>query len=65
MATIPRLSTLLFLVFPLTLALLVNLENFSIWTQHVKSRLEDSWPHTAALIADVTEQPLQKFSQIS
>jgi Zn-dependent M16 (insulinase) family peptidase len=65
MATIPRLSTLLFLVFPLTLALLVNLGNFSIWTQHVKSRLEDSWPHTAALIADVTEQPLQKFSQIS
>src|SRR5947209_3751623 len=65
MAAIPRLSVLLFLVFPLALALLVNLRNFSIWSQHVKSRLEDNWPHATAQIAGVTERPVQKFSQIS
>src|SRR5271154_5263157 len=60
-----RLSTLLFLVFPLALALLVNLRNFSIWTQHVESLLEDSWPHAAVQNADLTVRALQKFRQIS
>ena len=65
MAPIPRPSTsqLLFLVFPLVLALLFNLGNFSVSTQHVKSPLAGSRPYSVAHNADWTERLLQKFNQ--
>ena len=61
MAPIPRSSTLLFLVFTVALTLLVTPAHFSIWTQHVKSNLEGSWPYSAAHIADLIDRLLQKF----
>jgi Zn-dependent M16 (insulinase) family peptidase len=65
MASIPRLATVLFLVFPLALALLINLGHFSIWSQHVRSHLEGTWPYSAAHNADLTERLSQKFGKLS
>src|SRR4051812_38447894 len=65
MASILRPSHLLFVVFVVALALLLNPGNFPVWTEHVKSNLEGIWPYSAAHNAALIRRCLQKLGRLS